>query len=83
MGFILEEEWTDSLDPYRYYNVPIFVGPFATRKEAEEEKQRRHPQHAGGYIRVVEEKLEGSHTPNRRIAKKLPRDRENRRRDRR
>jgi hypothetical protein len=83
MGFILEEEWTDSVNPYKYYNMPIFAGPFATRQEAEEEKQRRQPQHSGGYIRVVEEKPKGKDAPKPRGRKKQPRGRESRRRNRR
>lgn len=80
MGFILEEEWADSGNPYKYYNTPIFVGPFATREEAEEEKQRRKPEHADGCIRAVAEKPKEKRPLKRRGRKKPSRLREGRRR---
>jgi hypothetical protein len=53
MGFILEE-WVGDDNTVRYRTYPIFVGPFATRQQADEEAKKQKPQH-GGFICVERE----------------------------
>jgi len=68
MGFILEE-WTGDDETGRYRTYPIFVGPFATRQEADVEAKKQQPQY-GGWIEVVRESSPQAKTARKRTKKK-------------